>query len=177
MYKTQLFDENTHFLKMKLASLFELPNIVFALFQTCWDTLYLIVVFCQIWKYSLKVYFRSSDVCSMAEICASIFNHLRKHQGSHDVLQARCLKITEKVSFPTLWAILIWQKFIENAKNGPFFPMFGILSIFRLMSIFSFWSMFVFWSNLGLRSIFEFWSILASFWRSEACGQAVLPDR
>ena len=56
---------------------------------------------------------------------------------------ARCLKITEKVSFniaseASYVYILSGQKLIKNAKNGP---------------------------------------ICASFWKPEACGQTVLPDR
>ena len=61
----------------------------------------------------------------------------RHHQG------ARCLKITEKVSFNIVSEvsyvyILSGQKLIKNAKKR---------------------------------------SILASFWKPEACGQTVLPDR
>ena len=57
------------------------------------------------------------------------------------MLHARCLKITEKVSFNIASEanyVLTRQKFSKNAKN---------------------------------------WSILASFWKPEACGQTVLPDR
>ena len=56
---------------------------------------------------------------------------------------ARCLKITEKVSFniaseASYVYILSGQKLIKNAQK---------------------------------------WCILASFWKPEACGQTVLPDR
>ena len=58
-------------------------------------------------------------------------------------VKARCLQITEKVSFniasvASYVYILSGQKLIKNAKNGPF---------------------------------------CASFWKTDACGQTVLPDR
>ena len=59
--------------------------------------------------------------------------NLRMNWGRRS-LDARCLKITEKVSFniaseATYFYILSGQKFIKNAKNGPFWPIFENLKL------------------------------------------------
>ena len=56
------------------------------------------------------------------------------HQVRTYLLQARCLKITEKVSFniaskASYVYILSGQKLIKNAKNGPFWRVFENLKL------------------------------------------------
>ena len=59
------------------------------------------------------------------------------HQRAYiyvDVKRSRCLKITEKVSFniaseASYVYILSGQKFITNAKNGPFWQVFENLKL------------------------------------------------
>ena len=86
------------------------------------------------------------------------------------------------------------QKLIKNAKNGPFCASFwkpeacgqtvlpdrSVLIGKKLVEnakIQKFKMRHFEWSGQKLIKNVKKWSILASFWKPEACGQTVLPDR
>ena len=67
------------------------------------------------------------------QFCAKPFNYI-KIAFTTAVTTARCLKITEKVSFiiaseASYVYILSEQKLLKNAKNGPFWRVFENLKL------------------------------------------------